>query len=174
MPHQQKPRSREVEAGARAMGLQVQILNASSSNEIHAAFATIARERPDALFLGSDPFWTGRRVQLANLAVRHAIPMICPAREVVEAGGLMSYGANIEHAFRQAGVYAGRILKGEKPADLPVVQSTSSSWSSTQHRQDARPHRAADGARPRRRGDRMKRRELFVSFSSPSNRHFLH
>ncbi len=115
---------REVEAGARAMGLQVQILNASSSNEIHAAFATIARERPDALFLGSDPFWTGRRVQLANLAVRHAIPMTCQAREVVEAGGLMSYGANIEHAFRQAGVYAGRILKGAKPAELPVVQSS--------------------------------------------------
>jgi len=115
---------REVEAGARAMGLQVQILNASSSNEIHAAFATIARERPDALFLGSDPLWTSRRVQLATLAVRHAIPMACQAREVVEAGGLMSYGANVEDAFRQAGVYAGRILKGAKPADLPVVQSS--------------------------------------------------
>ena len=115
---------REVEAGARTMGLQVQILNASSSNEIHAAFATIARERPDALFLGSDPLWTSRRVQLATLAVRHAIPMACQAREVVEAGGLMSYGANVEDAFRQAGVYAGRILKGAKPADLPVVQSS--------------------------------------------------
>ena len=115
---------REVESGARAMGLEIQILNASSSNEIHAAFATIARERPDALFLGSDPFWTGRRVQLANLAVRHAIPMACQAREVVEAGGLMSYGANIEHAFRQAGVYAGRILRGAKTGDLPVVQSS--------------------------------------------------
>jgi putative ABC transport system substrate-binding protein len=115
---------REVEAGARTMGLQVQILNASSGNEIHAAFATIARERPDALFLGSDPLWTSRRVQLATLAVRHAIPMACQAREVVEAGGLMSYGANLEDAFRQAGVYAGRILKGAKPAQLPVVQSS--------------------------------------------------
>ena len=115
---------REVESGAHAMGLEVQILNASSSNEIHAAFATIARERPDALYLGSDPLWTGRRVQLANLAVRHAIPMACQAREVVEAGGLMSYGANVEHAFRQAGVYAGRILKGAKTAELPVVQSS--------------------------------------------------
>jgi putative tryptophan/tyrosine transport system substrate-binding protein len=115
---------REVEAGARAMGLQVQILNASSSNEIHAAFAIIARERPDALFLSSDPFWTSRRVQLATLAARHAIPMTCQAREGVEAGGLMSYGANVEEAFRQAGVYAGRILKGAKPADLPVVQSS--------------------------------------------------
>jgi putative ABC transport system substrate-binding protein len=115
---------REVEAGARAMGLQLLILNASSSNEIHAAFATIARERPDALFLGSDSLWTSRRVQLATLAVRHAIPMACQAREVVKAGGLMSYGANIEDTFRQAGVYAGRILKGAKPADLPVVQSS--------------------------------------------------
>jgi putative tryptophan/tyrosine transport system substrate-binding protein len=115
---------REVEAGARAMGLEIQILNASSSNEIHAAFATIARERPDALFLGADPLWTLRRVQLATLAVRHALPMVCQAREVVEAGGLMSYGANIEYAFRQAGVYAGRILKGAKPADLPVLQSS--------------------------------------------------
>ena len=106
------------------MGLQVQILNASSSIEIHAAFATIARERPDALFLGSDPLWTSRRVQLATLAVRHSLPMASQAREVVEAGGLMSYGANIEHAFRQAGVYTGRILKGAKPADLPVVQSS--------------------------------------------------
>jgi putative tryptophan/tyrosine transport system substrate-binding protein len=114
----------EVEAGARAMGLEIQILNASSSNEIHAAFATIARERPDALFLGADPLWTLRRVQLATLAVRHALPMACQAREVVEAGGLISYGANIEYAFRQAGVYAGRILKGAKPADLPVVQSS--------------------------------------------------
>jgi putative tryptophan/tyrosine transport system substrate-binding protein len=114
---------REVKAGARAMGFQVQILNASSSNEIHAAFATIARERPDALFLGADPLWTFRRVQLATLAARRAIPMVCQSREVVEAGGLMSYGANIEDAFRQAGVYAGRILKGAKPADLQVVQS---------------------------------------------------
>ena len=115
---------REVEAGARAMGLEVQILNASSSNEIHAAFATMARERPDALFLSSDPLWTSRRVQLATLAARHALPMASQAREVVEAGGLMSYGGKIEHAFRQAGVYAGRILKGAKTGDLPVVQSS--------------------------------------------------
>ena len=115
---------REVEAGARAMGFEVQIFNASSSNEIHAAFANIAHERPDALFLGSDPLWTSRRVQLATLAVRHAIPMACQAREVVEAGGLMSYGANNEHTFRQAGVYTGRILKGAKTTDLPVVQSS--------------------------------------------------
>ena len=92
--------------------------------EKHAAFAAMVRERPDALFLGSDPFFTGRRVQLATLSARHAIPLLSQAREIVEVGGLMSYGANIADAFRQTGVYAGRVLKGEKPADLPVVQSS--------------------------------------------------
>ena len=106
------------------MGLQIQVLNASTSREIDAAFATLARERPDALFVGADPFFTSRRVQLAHLAARHAIPAIYAAREYAEAGGLMSYGANITDAYRQVGVYAGRILKGAKPADLPVVQST--------------------------------------------------
>jgi len=114
---------REVETAARAMGVQIQVLNASTSREIHAAFEIIARERPDALFLGSDPFFTSRRVQLATMAARHAIPMSSLSREVAEAGGLMSYGANIADAFRQAGIYVGRILKGAKPADLPVVQS---------------------------------------------------
>jgi putative ABC transport system substrate-binding protein len=115
---------RDVETAAHAMGLQIQVLNASTSREIHAAFATIVRGRPDALFIGSDPFFTSRRVQLATMAARHAIPMSSQAREIAEAGGLMSYGANIADAFRQAGVYAGRILKGAKPADLPVVQAS--------------------------------------------------
>jgi ABC-type uncharacterized transport system substrate-binding protein len=84
----------------------------------------MVREWPDALFLGSDPFFTGRRVQLATLSARHAIPVLSQAREIVEVGGLMSYGANIADAFRQTGVYAGRVFKGEKPADLPVVQSS--------------------------------------------------
>ena len=114
----------DVEASARAMGLQLHVFKASTSHEIYAAFATIEHERFDALFLGSDPFFTSRRVQLATLAARHAIPMSCQAREVVEAGGLMSYGADIADAFRQAGIYAGRILKGTKPADLPVMQSS--------------------------------------------------
>jgi putative ABC transport system substrate-binding protein len=115
---------RDVETAARAIGLQVQVFNAGTSQEIHAAFAAMLRERPDALFLGSDPFFTGRRVQLATLSARHATPVLSQTREIVEVGGLMSYGANIADAFRQTGVYAGRVLKGEKPADLPVVQSS--------------------------------------------------
>jgi ABC-type uncharacterized transport system substrate-binding protein len=115
---------RDVEGAARAIGLQIQVLNAGSSGEINAAFKTIARERPDALFVGADPFFTGRRVQLANLASHHSIPATYSARESAEAGGLMSYGANVADAWRQVGVYTGRILKGAKPADLPVVQSS--------------------------------------------------
>ena len=115
---------RDVEPAARAMGLQIQVLNASTSREIDAAFATIVRERPDALFVGSDAFFNARRVQLALLAARHGVPAIYSDREYAEAGGLMSYGSNIVDAYRQVGVYAGRILKGAKPADLPVVQSS--------------------------------------------------
>jgi putative tryptophan/tyrosine transport system substrate-binding protein len=115
---------RDVETAARAMGLQIQVLNASTSQEINVAFATLVRERPDALFVGLDPFLTSRRVQLATLATRHVVPMTSGTREIVEAGGLMSYGANIADVFRQMGVYSGRILKGAKPADLPVVQAT--------------------------------------------------
>ena len=115
---------KDLEAAARVMGLQIQVLRASTSREIEAAFAGFARERPDALFVGVDPFFTSRRVQLANLAARHAVPMISSAREVTNVGGLISYGANIADAFREVGVYAGRILKGAKPADLPVVQAS--------------------------------------------------
>ena len=114
----------DVEAAARAKGLQIQVLNASNSREIDAAFATLASERPDALLVGSTAFLTDRRVQLAQLAARHAVPAIYADRQFAEVGGLMSYGASLGDAFRQVGVYAGRILKGAKPADLPVVQST--------------------------------------------------
>jgi putative ABC transport system substrate-binding protein len=115
---------RDVELAARAMGLQIQVVRASTSREIDAAFATFVRERPDALFVGGDPFFNARRVQLALLAGHHEIPAIYSGREYAEAGGLMTYGSDITHAYRQVGVYAGRILKGAKPADLPVVQAS--------------------------------------------------
>jgi putative ABC transport system substrate-binding protein len=115
---------RDIEPAAHALGLRVQVFNASTPREIEAAFAILVRERHDALFLGADPFFTSRRVQLANLAARHSVPMISATREVPEVGGLISYGANIVDGWRQVGVYVGRILRGTKPADLPVVQST--------------------------------------------------
>src|SRR5262245_21572159 len=115
---------RDLGAAARATGLQVRVLNASTSRDISEAFATFVRERPDALFVGSDAFFNSRRVQLANLASRHAIPATYSGREFPEAGGLMSYGSNLMDAFHQIGVYTGRILKGTKPADLPVVQAS--------------------------------------------------
>ena len=115
---------RDVELAARAMGLQIHVLNASTIQEIDAAFATFARERPDALFISSGPFFTSRRVQLAHRATRHSVPAIHGSRLYPEVGGLMSYGASLSDAHRQAGVYTGRILKGAKPADLPVVQSS--------------------------------------------------
>ena len=115
---------RDVEAAARTMGLQIQVINASTSREIDAAFATFARERPDALFVGSGPLFTIRAVQLALLAGRHGLPAIYAGRQITEAGGLMSYGASQTDAIRQVGVYTGRILKGAKPADMPVEQST--------------------------------------------------
>jgi putative ABC transport system substrate-binding protein len=115
---------RDVESAARAMGLQIQVLNASTSREIDAAFVAIVRERPDALFVGNDAFFNARRVQLVLLAMLHRVPAIYWDREIAAAGGLMTYGSNIVDVYRQLGVYAGRILKGAKPADLPVVQSS--------------------------------------------------
>jgi putative ABC transport system substrate-binding protein len=115
---------RDVEAAARAMGLQIQVLNASTAREIDAAFETFGRERSGALFVAPDPFFANRRVQLVQLATIHKIPTTYPQRQWPEVGGLMSYGSNIADTYRQLGVYAGRILKGAKPADLPVVQST--------------------------------------------------
>src|SRR2546426_7786770 len=113
----------EVEVAGRAMGLQIQIFNASTSREIDAAFAAFGRERPDAVFVGQDAFYNGRRLQLANWASRHALSMTSGPRDICEVGGLMSDGTNIVDTYRQEGVYVGRILKGAKPADLPVEQS---------------------------------------------------
>jgi ABC-type uncharacterized transport system substrate-binding protein len=115
---------RDIEPAARAMGMQIKVLNAGTSGEINAAFATFVHERPDALFVSSDSLFTTRRVQLAHLTTRHAIPATYGSREFAEVGGLMSYGSNQSDNYRQVGIYAGHILKGAKPADLPVVQAS--------------------------------------------------
>ena len=115
---------RDLEAAADAMGLQIRFFNASTITEIDAAFAAFASDRPDALFISSGPFFASRSVQLAHLATRHGIPAIGGPRRYTEVGGLMSYGASLTEAHRHAGIYVGRILKGARPADLPVVQSS--------------------------------------------------
>jgi ABC-type uncharacterized transport system substrate-binding protein len=115
---------RDMPEAARAIGLQIVVLNASTGREIEAAFATLVRDRADALFVGADAFFNSRRVQLANMAARHAIPTAFAVREYVDAGGLMSYGTSLADMYRHVGAYSGRILKGARPADLPVLQST--------------------------------------------------
>jgi putative ABC transport system substrate-binding protein len=115
--------SRALEAAARTLGLKLEVIGATSRHEIDAAFAPFVRERPDALFVGSGAFFLSRRVQLVHLATRHALPATYSSRDFAEAGGLLSYGATIAEAYHQVGVYTGRILKGVKPAELPVVQS---------------------------------------------------
>ena len=115
---------RDVQEGARVIGLQVNVLTASTSGEIDAAFATFSRERPDALFVGPDAFFSSRRVQFATLAAHHRIPAAYSLRDHVAAGGLMSYGPDVADSYRLVGGYTGRILRGEKPADLPVQQVT--------------------------------------------------
>ena len=115
---------REVQDAARAIGQQINILLASNESDIEAAFATAVQLHVGAMLVGADPFFNSRRDKIIALAARHAIPAIYEQREHALAGGLMSYGTNLSDGYRQAGVYAGRILRGEKPGDLPVVQST--------------------------------------------------
>ena len=115
---------RELPDAARAIGLQIRVLNASTRSEIEAAFATLVRDRDDALYVAGDVFFTSRRVQFATLAASYRIPATYPSREAVEVGGLMAYAADRPDMYRQVGAYTGRILKGAKPADLPVLQST--------------------------------------------------
>src|SRR5262249_3735096 len=115
---------RDLEAAAGALGMQIQVFNASTSREIDAAFKALMRERPDALFAGTDGFFQSRRIQLVNLTARYALPASFAQREFADVGGLMTYGTNLADVFRQMGVYTGRILKGAKPEDLPVMQST--------------------------------------------------
>jgi len=114
--------TKDVTAAGSAIGAQIEVIYASDSREIEAAFVTFVRNRVDALLVGTDPLFFSRRLQLATLATRHAIPAVYTVREYPEAGGLMSYGTSVKELFQQLGAYAGRILKGEKPGDLPVVQ----------------------------------------------------
>jgi len=115
---------RAVQAAAHSLGFEINVLNGSTASEVDKAFATIARQRAHALLVATDPFLLGQRDQLVRLAARHAIPTVFFSREFADAGGLMSYGPSIANGYRQAGVYTGLILKGAKPADLPVVQPT--------------------------------------------------
>jgi putative tryptophan/tyrosine transport system substrate-binding protein len=115
---------RDIPDAARAMGLQIQILNASTRSEIEAAFATLVRDRAEALYVAGDAFFTSRRVQFATLAASYRIPASYPSRQAVEAGGLMAYDTDRVDMYRHVGAYTGQILKGAKPADLPVLQST--------------------------------------------------
>ena len=114
----------ELQAAARKLGQQIKIINASNEHELDTAFASMAQLRVDAMIVAADPFFSARRNQIVSLAARYAIPAVFEQRAFAGAGGLMSYGTNIEYSYRQAGIYTGRILKGEKPADLPVLQST--------------------------------------------------
>jgi putative tryptophan/tyrosine transport system substrate-binding protein len=114
----------DVQAAAGVLGLRINVLNAKTISEIDAAFAAFRRERPDALFVGGDPFLLSQRDQLVPLAAAHTLPTIYPQREYVDAGGLMSYGTSIANGYRQAGAYTGKILAGAKPAELPVLQPT--------------------------------------------------
>jgi putative ABC transport system substrate-binding protein len=116
--------TKDVQAAASVLGQQIHVLQASTPSGIDAAFATLVQQRAGGLLVAVDAFFNARINQLATLAIRHALPAIYANREFAAAGGLMSYGANVADGFRQIGVYTGRILKGEKPADLPVVQST--------------------------------------------------
>ena len=116
--------TKDVQAAARALGLELHVLNASTESDFDGVFAKLTQLRAGGLVIGSGPFFTGRSEQLGALTVRHAVPAIYDKREFAVAGGLMSYGGNIADAYRLAGIYTGRILKGDKPADLPVQQAT--------------------------------------------------
>ena len=111
-------------AAARTMGIELRLVNASTPDEINAAFATIAQLHSDGLLVGSDPFFTIQREQIVGLATNLGVPSVYPFREFAVAGGVASYGPSLANAYRQTGIYAGRILKGDKPTDLPVMQPT--------------------------------------------------
>jgi ABC-type uncharacterized transport system substrate-binding protein len=123
-PQQTEPELRDLQAAARALGLQLHVLHASSERDLASVFATLIQLRVGALLVSGEAFFSTQREKLIALAARHALPAIYARREYVAAGGLMSYGSNLTDMYRQVGAYTGRILKGEKPADLPVMQPT--------------------------------------------------
>ena len=145
-----------IETAARALGLQIVLVKPASESDLDAAFARIVTTGAGAVFFGGGPVLRSQLPQVIALAARHAIPVIYELRDYVEAGGLISYAASFPGAYRQAGIYAGRILKGAKPAELPVAADQVRAGDQPQDRQGARPRSAADVARPRRRGDRMR------------------
>ncbi len=118
------PEIKDAQAAAQALGVRLKMFNAATPAELDTSFAAITRERPDGLLVGAEPFLVNRRTELVALANRLGIPAAYPQREYVDAGGLISYGTNVAHSYRQAGIYAGRILKGDKSTDLPVMRST--------------------------------------------------
>ena len=123
-PNLAQSTARDAQQAGRLLRKQIHILNASTEGQIDTAFAALVRVRPDALLIGGDAFFTSRRAQLATLATRQGLPTIYNVREFATAGGLMSYGASLVDAYRQTGIYTGKILKGAKPAELPVMQPT--------------------------------------------------
>jgi putative ABC transport system substrate-binding protein len=151
----------ELEEAASAVGLKVRVLPASNGREINSAFVNLMRERPDALFIGPGPLFVDRRIQLANLAARYVIPTVFAVRDNVEAGGLMSYGTDVNEAYRQIGAYTGRVLKGAGGFAGHAINQVRARH---QHANGkvARPRRAVHVARPRRRGDRVRRREFIT------------
>ena len=144
----------DAQAAARSLRLELHVLNASTERDFDVVFANLIQLRAGGLVIGTDAFFSGRLEQLAALSVRHAVPVVYQFREFAAAGGLMGYGGSLAEAFRGTGVYTGRILKGDKPADLPVQQVTKLElYHQSEDRQGARSRNSTDAARPRRRGD---------------------